>query len=96
MSRKAGEKMVADDGTFYVADTTEAEVDCDMIWIGEDTVFARIEVDDDEDADVRSKYLQPVGATVKKGAIITLKSPHKKFSAITLSSGSVNLIRIDS
>lgn len=91
----ANDLLLADNGVYYVADTVEAVKDAWGIWVGEDTVFARIEVDGDTGTDVRSTYLQPVGGTVKAGTLITPQNPHDYFSAVTLTSGSVALILKD-
>lgn len=83
-------------GTFIVNDTTEVVKNAIGIYIAEDTVIARIEVDGDTATDVKADYIQTPATAIKAGILLTpLEGNDSKFSAITLTSGSVVLILAD-
>jgi hypothetical protein len=79
-------------GSIVVNDTTEKVFNADMIVALEDTVIARIEVDGDTGTDVKATYITTAATALKKGAILTPVGGHGYFSAVTLTSGSVNLV----
>jgi hypothetical protein len=82
--------MVAQQGTYTVNDTTRAVKRCMAIYVAEDTVFAKIEVENDT-TDVKADYISTPATAVKAGTLIT-SIQDDFFSAITLTSGSVTLI----
>ncbi len=86
--------MTAERGTFVVNDTTEVVMNAAAIYVLEDTVFSRIEVDGDTATDVKADYIQTVGSAVKAGALLRpiAEEADTRFSAVTLTSGSVVLI----
>ena len=80
--------LVAQQGTFIVNNTVEKVVAHDAIAVLEDTVFSSIKV---AGVDVKSTYIAATGTAVKAGAIIRPING-AKFSAVTLTSGSVCLV----
>lgn len=86
--------MTAAQGTFVVNDTAEVVSNAAAIYVLEDTVFSRIEVNGDTATDVKADYIQTVGTAVKAGALLTPIGGESdiRFSAVTLTSGSVVLI----
>ena len=83
-------------GTIILNDTTEKEGQFLGMYVLEDTVFSRIEVDGDTATDVKANYITTPATAVKAGALITpLEGTDQEFSAITLTSGSVVLILAD-
>ena len=82
------EILVANQGTFIVNDTNEKEILHDAIVVLEDTVFNAIKI---AGVDVKSSYIAATGTAVKAGAIIRPING-AKFSAVTLTSGSVCLV----
>lgn len=90
------ELISAQYGTIVVNDTTEKVIDCQAIYVAEDTVFARIEVDGDTGTDVKGDYITTPGTAVKAGVLLTpLEGTDQYFSAVTLTSGSVVLLLAD-
>ena len=75
-------------GTFLVNNLVEKTIDFSELFVCEDTVIASLK--ENGGGDVRDKYMAAVGGTLKAGTIISCKNG--KFTGITLSSGSVNLI----
>lgn len=86
--------MTAAQGTFVINDTAEVVANAAAIYVLEDTVFSRIEVNGDTATDVKADYIQTVGTAVKAGALLTPIGEESdiRFSAVTLTSGSVVLI----
>lgn len=83
-------------GTIILNDITEKEGQFLGIYVLEDTVFSRIEVDGDTATDVKANYITTPATAVKAGALIRpLAGTDQEFSAITLTSGSVVLILAD-
>lgn len=80
--------LTAQQGTFIVNNTVEKVVAHDAIMVLQDTVFSSIKV---AGVDVKSTYIAATGTAVKAGAIIRPING-SKFSAVTLSSGSVCLV----
>ena len=66
----------------------EKTIDFSELFVCEDTVISSLK--ENGGADVRDKYMAAVGGTLKAGTIISCKNG--KFTGITLTSGSVNLI----
>lgn len=95
MARKGPDTnvMSGSAGAIVLNDTTEKVFNCDMIVALEDTVIARIEVDGDTATDVKATYVTTAATAIKKGAILTPEGSHDYFSAVTLTSGSVNLVK---
>jgi hypothetical protein len=89
------ELISAQYGTYVVNDTTEAEKNAIGIYVSEDTVFSRIEVDGATATDVKANYISTAGTAVKAGVTLTPQGGDDYFSAITLTSGSVVLILKD-
>ncbi len=76
-------------GTFLVNNVAvEKVIDFSELFVCEDTVISSLK--ENGSSDVRDKYMATVGGTLKAGTIISCKNG--KFTGITLSSGSVNLI----
>ena len=83
-------------GTVVVNDTTEVVGQYMGIYVAEDTVFARIEVDGDTGTDVKANYITTAATAVKAGVLLTpLEGTDEEFSAVTLTSGSVVMILAD-
>ncbi len=78
-------------GTFVVNNTTRKAGTFTGILTLEDTVFSKIEVDEST-TDVKADYIAATGTAVKAGALIKPVGD-SNFSAVTLTSGSVVLIR---
>ena len=85
------EFMSAAGGTFTVNDTVEKVINASGIYVAEDTVFARLEINGDTGTDAKGDYISAVGTAVKAGTLIRAYHP-EYFSAVTLTSGSVTLI----
>lgn len=83
-----GEVLVASQGTVVVNDTTEKTVIHDAIFVLEDTVFASIKIGG---VDKKSEIITTPGTAVKAGAMLRATDA-RKFSGVSLSSGSVVLI----
>lgn len=83
--------MAAEGGTFTVNDTAEVNKIFAGIYVAEDTVFARLEVESDSGTDVKADYIQTPATAVKAGTLMTAIGDDY-FSAVTLTSGSVTLI----
>jgi hypothetical protein len=90
MSRTWNEILVPINGTFTVNDTTAKEIDFYAIKIDADTVIS--ELLNEKGVDVKDDYISTPASAVKAGAMITLKDQGKKFTSITLTSGSVTLV----
>ncbi len=75
-------------GTYLVNDANPATIDFSELFVCEDTVIASLS--ENGSSDIRDKYMAAVGGTLKAGTIISCKNG--KFTGITLTSGSVNLI----
>lgn len=75
-------------GTFLVNNALEKTIDFSELFVCEDTVISSLK--ENGGGDVRDKYMAAVGGTLKAGTIISCKNG--KFTGITLTSGSVNLI----
>ena len=86
--------VTAAQGTFVVNGTAEVVMNAAAIYVLEDTVFARIEVNNATGTDAKADYIQTVLTAVKAGALLTPISEDAdiRFSAVTLTSGSVVLI----
>lgn len=86
--------VTAAQGTFDLNDNTETVLNTALIYVAEDTVFSRIEVDGDTGTDVKADYVKVAATAVKAGVMLTprLSKNHLRFSAVTLVSGSVVLI----
>lgn len=86
--------ITAAQGTFVVNDTTEVVKNAAAIYVAEDTVFSRIEVNGDTSTDVKAYYIQTPTTAVKAGSLLTPIGVNSdiRFSAVTLTSGSVILI----
>lgn len=80
--------LSAAQGTFIVNNTIEKTVDHDAIVALEDTVFSAIKI---AGVDVKSSYIAAPATAVKAGTIIRPLNG-KKFSGVTLTSGSVILV----
>lgn len=80
--------LSAAQGTYIVNTTSDVNISCDAIVCLEDTIFDVIQIDD---IDVLSDYIQNKSIAVKAGAIIRPFNG-KKFSGLTLTSGSVILV----
>lgn len=80
--------LSAAQGTFIVNNTIEKTVDHDAIVALEDTVFSAIKI---AGVDVKSSYIAAPATAVKAGSIIRPLND-KKFSGVTLTSGSVILV----
>lgn len=89
------EILSAQYGTYTINDTTEAVKDAIGIYVGSDTVFARIEVDGETATDVKANYISTPSTAVSAGTLITPKGGDDVFSAVTLTSGEVTLILAD-
>ena len=90
----AAEKLIARKGGVVVNDATEYVKDCEAYYIAEDTVIARIEVDGVTGTNEVANYVTTAATAVKGGVMLVplVSEGHKKFSAITLTSGSVYAI----
>ena len=86
----ANERMTASKGTFNVNNTVEKVVDFFAFEVKEDTVIARIEINGDTATDVKANYIANPAVAVKAGLITSQGDDY--FSAITLTSGSVELL----
>lgn len=86
--------ITAANGTFVVNDTAEVVLNAAAIYVLEDTVFSRIEVNGDTATDVKADYIQTAATAVKAGALIRPIGGESdiRFSAVTLTSGAVVLI----
>ena len=90
------ELISAQFGTFVVNDIAEVQKKAVGIYVAEDTVFSRIEVDGDAGTDVKANYIQTPATAVKAGVLLTpLEGNDSSFYAVTLTSGSVVLILAD-
>jgi hypothetical protein len=78
-------------GTFILNNTAEKVYDCRAIVVLQDTVFSSIKLKGIF-IDVKSVYIAAPATAVKAGAIITPEAG-KVFEKITLTSGSVALVR---
>lgn len=81
------DKIVGAKGTFIVNNTTLKTVDFSMLVVLEDTVISNLKV---AGTDAKSSYIANTAGTLKAGTIIS--GAGVVFSAITLTSGSVNLV----
>ena len=81
------DKLVGSKGTFLVNNTTEKTTNFSMLVVAEDTVISSLKV---AGTNVLSSYVASVGGTLKAGTIITGQGV--VFSAVTLTSGAVNLV----
>jgi hypothetical protein len=81
------DKLVGQKGTFIVNNTTQKTVDFAMLVVLEDTVISSLKV---AGSDAKSSYIANTAGTLKAGTIITGQGV--VFSAVTLTSGSVNLV----
>lgn len=79
-------------GVKTVNDTTELVEKFSAFFVLEDTIIASIEVNGDTATDVKASYITTPATAVKAGAFYTTRKSHKYFSAITLTSGSVQII----
>jgi len=84
--------MAAIDGVFYINDTDEATGQWSGFYVAEDSVIARLEVNEVTGTDVKADYISTAATAVKAGTLITTIGGDY-FSAITLTSGSVAAIR---
>jgi hypothetical protein len=93
MSNKNGSDSVLTGrkGSFIVNNTVEKTLQCRAIVVLEDTVFSSIK-ELGAVTDVKANYIAAVGTAVKAGAIIT-PITGKIFQKITLTSGSVALVK---
>jgi hypothetical protein len=93
MSNKNGSNSVitGSKGTFIVNNTAEKTLQCRAIVVLEDTVFSSIK-ELGAATDVKANYIAAVGTAIKAGAIIT-PNDGKVFQKITLTSGSVALVK---
>lgn len=82
-------ELVANKGTFIVNNTAEFTATMDMIVVLQDTVFSSIKIGG---VDKKTEYIAAPATAVKAGAIITPKSD-LQFSGVTLTSGSVAIVR---
>jgi hypothetical protein len=82
----------AANGTFALNDTTEKVYDCNVIFVLEDTVIARIELNGVTSTDVKADYISTPATALKAGAYLCTNGG-AYFSAVTLTSGSVILIK---
>lgn len=81
------DKVVGKKGTFIVNNTTLKTIDFSMLVVLEDTVISNLKV---AGTDVKSNYIANTAGTLKAGTIIS--GQDVVFSAVTLTSGSVNLV----
>ena len=84
-------RVSANNGTFTVNDTTEKVINFSAIYFPEDTVVARIEINGDTATDVKDDYISTAATAVKAGTLKVVQGDDY-FSAITLSSGSCELV----
>jgi hypothetical protein len=82
-------ELVANKGTFIVNNTAEFTATMDMIVVLQDTVFSSIKIGG---VDKKTEYIATPATAVKAGAIIKPKSD-LQFSGVTLTSGSVAIVR---
>jgi hypothetical protein len=82
-------ELVANKGTFILNNTNEFTGVIDAIVILQDTVFNAVKI---AGTDVKTEYIATPATAVKAGAIITPKSD-LQFSGVTLTSGSVAIVR---
>ncbi len=82
-------ELVANKGTFILNNTHEFTGVIDAIVILQDTVFNAVKI---AGTDVKTEYIATPATAVKAGAIITPKSD-LQFSGVTLTSGSVAIVR---
>jgi hypothetical protein len=82
------EILLAKKGSVVVNDATEYVATIYRIICLEDTIFASIKV---AGVDAKSSYITTPATAVKAGAIITPLDCNKPFSAVDLTSGSVNV-----
>jgi len=85
------DRMSAAKGTYIVNDTTPATVKCDGFLVLEDTVIANMEVNGVV-ADVKANYISTPATAIKAGAFVTSHG-NDQFTTITLTSGSIILIK---
>tara|TARA_R110000772_G_scaffold219028_1_gene329593 strand:- start:1213 stop:1479 length:267 start_codon:yes stop_codon:yes gene_type:complete len=82
----------ASSGTFKVTLFTANTVDCVGFRCDSAVVLSNLKADD-QDTDIRSTYVDTVGATLEAGTIVRVKQGlHSKFSSVTLASGSITKI----
>jgi len=86
------DRMSAAKGTYLINDTTEAVVKCDSFLVLEDTVIARIEINGVTGTDVKDDYISTPATAIKAGAFFSSHGSDQ-FTAITLTSGSVIVIK---
>ena len=84
-------RLIAQNGTYLVNDTTEYVANAEAYYMAEDTVIARIEINGDTVTDVKANYISTPATAVKGGVLLTPLGDDY-FSAITLTSGSVTVI----
>jgi phage gp45-like len=84
-------RLIAQNGTYIVNDTTEYVANAEAYYMAEDTVIARIEINGDTVTDVKANYISTPATAVKGGVLLTPQGDDY-FSAITLTSGSVTVI----
>jgi hypothetical protein len=82
-------ELVANKGTFILNNTNEFTGVIDAIVILQDTVFNAVKI---AGTDVKTEYIATPATAIKAGAIITPKSD-LQFSGVTLTSGSVAIVR---
>jgi hypothetical protein len=82
-------ELVANKGTFILNNTNEFTGVIDAIVVLQDTVFNAVKI---AGTDVKTEYIATPATAVKAGAIIKPKSD-LQFSGVTLTSGSVAIVR---
>jgi hypothetical protein len=87
MSTHTG-KLVADNGTYIINDTTAWTGVCQGVYVLSDTVFSVL---GDANGNDKADYISAVGTAVKAGALISPKGAGT-FTSVTLTSGQVALI----
>lgn len=80
--------IAAAQGTFIVNNTSEKTVDFDALQVCEDTVISSLKIGGVEK---KTEYIADTAGTLKAGTIIRPNGV-EKFSAVTLTSGSVVLV----
>jgi len=84
-------RLIAQNGTYIVNDTTEFVRPAQGYYMAEDTVIARIEINGATAVDVKANYISTAATALKAGVLLTPLGDDY-FSAITLTSGSVSVI----
>lgn len=88
------DRIAAGRGTVVVNDTTEYVANCYGYFFPEDTVVARIEINEDTATDVKANYITTAATAIKAGVTLTALGDDY-FSAITLTSGSCVALLIE-